>query len=114
MKWRSALLTEALNGLEGIVCCEPAGAMYLFPSFKFPPRFLEESAQLKRQPDALYCLLLLEATGICAVPGSGFGQRPGTHHIRLTCLPPEETFPQFIKLFKDFHQKFLLQYANDN
>ena len=26
----------------------------------------------------------------CVVPGSGFGQREGTHHFRCTFLPPEE------------------------
>ena len=34
------------------------------------------------KPDAMYCFQLLEETGICVVPGSGFGQREGTHHFR--------------------------------
>jgi alanine transaminase len=34
--------------------------------------------------------LLLEETGICCVPGSGFLQKPGTYHFRTTFLPPEE------------------------
>ena len=105
------MLTAALNGLEGVECCEPAGAMYLFPSLRLPPRFLHEASNLKRQPDALYCLLLLQATGICAVPGSGFGQRLGTFHMRLTCLPPEDTFPQFIWLLQSFHKQFMQQYT---
>lgn len=29
-----------------------------------------------------FCLKLLEETGICVVPGSGFGQREGTFHFR--------------------------------
>jgi alanine transaminase len=33
-------------------------------------------------PDALYALELLEATGVVVVPGSGFGQVPGTWHFR--------------------------------
>lgn len=37
---------------------------------------------LGMQPDMLYCLRLLEETGICVVPGSGFGQREGTYHFR--------------------------------
>lgn len=37
---------------------------------------------LSMAPDMLYCLKLLEETGICVVPGSGFGQREGTYHFR--------------------------------
>lgn len=39
-------------------------------------------------PDMFYCMKLLEETGICVVPGSGFGQREGTYHFRyhLACL----------------------------
>jgi len=34
------------------------------------------------EPDAMYCYQLLEETGICVVPGSGFGQQEGTYHFR--------------------------------
>lgn len=33
-------------------------------------------------PDMFFCIKLLEETGICVVPGSGFGQREGTFHFR--------------------------------
>ena len=36
-----------------------------------------------QKPDAFYCFQLLEETGICVVPGSGFGQMEGTYHFRL-------------------------------
>lgn len=39
-------------------------------------------------PDMFYCMKLLEETGICVVPGSGFGQREGTYHFRYLCLAP--------------------------
>ena len=32
--------------------------------------------------DAFYCFQMLEETGICVVPGSGFGQVDGTYHFR--------------------------------
>ncbi len=38
------------------------------------------------QPDMLYCLRLLEETGICVVPGSGFGQKDGTYHFRYLMI----------------------------
>jgi len=34
------------------------------------------------KPDVMYCFELLEETGICVVPGSGFGQKDGTYHFR--------------------------------
>ena len=42
--------------------------------------------------DEAWCLELMEATGIVCVPGSGFGQEAGTHHARLTILPPDDVF----------------------
>ena len=33
-------------------------------------------------PDFFFCSELLESTGICVVPGSGFGQIEGTFHFR--------------------------------
>ena len=41
-------------------------------------------------PDFLYCMMLLEKTGVCVVPGAGFGQEPGTYHFRTTFLPAEK------------------------
>ena len=41
------------------------------------------------EPDFLYCEELLDTTGICTVPGSGFGQEEGTYHFRTTFLPQE-------------------------
>lgn len=38
----------------------------------------------KMAPDMFYCMKLLEETGICVVPGSGFGQREGTYHFRYS------------------------------
>lgn len=38
--------------------------------------------ELGLAPDMFFCMRLLEETGICVVPGSGFGQREGTYHFR--------------------------------
>lgn len=43
-------------------------------------------------PDMFYCLKLLEETGICVVPGSGFGQRQGTYHFRSDFMKQTDTF----------------------
>jgi len=40
----------------------------------------------------MYCMDMLNQTGIMTVPGSGFGQKPGEYHFRITNLvmPTEE------------------------
>ena len=63
-------------------------------------------------PDLLYCLELLAETGICAVPGSGFGQKDGTFHLRTTILPPEDEFDDVLKLFEKFHISFVRRYGD--
>lgn len=111
LKRRITLLSGALNRMKGVKCQEPEGALYLFPRIHFPEHFLAEAQAMNRLPDTLYCLRLLEATGICIVPGSGFDQQPGTYHVRLTCLPSEEHFPAFIRSLSDFHEHFMSEYG---
>jgi len=49
-----------------------------------------------------------DATGICSVAGSGFGQEPETYHIRVTALCPgvEEYVGKIEKFHKDFMEKW--------
>ena len=65
------------------------GAMYVFPSIAIPPKAVAAAEAKGLAPDAHYALALLEETGVVVVPGSGFGQANGTHHVRTTFLPPE-------------------------
>jgi aspartate/methionine/tyrosine aminotransferase len=105
-------LAEALNTFEGVHCNPPQGAMYLFPQITMPPGAHRRAKELKlASPDVLYCLELLDATGICVVPGSGFGQRTGTFHFRTTFLPPEDQIEGVIVDMKIFHSQFLEKYA---
>ncbi len=62
------------------------------------------------EPDALYGLELLENTGVVDVPGSGFGQVPGTYHFRTTILPAEDKIDEVIELLTAFHANFLAKY----
>ena len=68
--------------------------MYAFPSLTLPSGFVEEAAKVGRKPDAHWCFRLMETTGIVVVPGSGFGQKKGTHHFRITILPQTETLKE--------------------
>ena len=59
----------------------------------------------------MYCLELLEETGLSCVPGSGFQQAPGSFHLRTTILPPEEKFDDIIGRFTSFHRGFMSRYG---
>ena len=54
-----------------------------------------------------YCLELLDATGICVVPGSGFGQEDGTWHFRTTFLPQEDQIEAVTERLAGFHESFM-------
>ena len=96
LKKRAVILAEGLNKIEGVTCNIIEGAMYAFPSFKLPAG----------KNDFDYCMALLEETGICVVPGSGFGQAEGTFHFRTTILPPTDKIEKVVQLFSEFHRKY--------
>jgi len=87
------------------------GAMYAFPKVEIPDKAIEEAKTKGMAPDAFYCLNLLETTGICVVPGSGFGQKEGTWHFRTTILPPEQQLSDMMTRFGDFHNNFMKKYS---
>jgi len=92
---RARLVEEGLNAVPGIRCNRVAGAMYAFPQVTLPPGMTDEQ----------YCLRLLEETGICVVPGTGFGQAKGTWHFRTTILPPVDKIEAVVKRIGEFHVK---------
>ncbi|KAK1678833.1 hypothetical protein QYE76_039681 [Lolium multiflorum] len=109
---RAKALEEAFNSLEGITCNKAEGAMYLFPRLHLPQKAIGAAQAAGAAPDAYYALRLLQATGIVVVPGSGFGQAPGTYHFRCTILPQEDKIPAIISRFKEFHEKFMDEYRD--
>eukprot|EP00043_Microstomoeca_roanoka_P029054 m.20681 g.20681 ORF g.20681 m.20681 type:complete len:482 (-) comp8941_c0_seq1:9-1454(-) len=111
LKRRAEMITVAFNALPGISCQPVEGALYAFPRIRLPEGAVKEAEQQGVAPDLFYCLELLRATGICAVPGSGFGQEPGTYHLRTTILPAEEQMPRVIDLFTSFHKDFLQRFG---
>lgn len=48
--------------------------MYAFPRLTMPAGAVEAAAAQHKQPDFVYCMELLDQTGIVTVPGSGFWQ----------------------------------------
>jgi aspartate/methionine/tyrosine aminotransferase len=93
---KARIVERGLNAVPGIRCQPVAGAMYAFPQITLPPGVT----------DADYCMALLEETGICVVDGSGFGQRPGTWHLRTTILPPLDRIEEVVRRMGEFHARF--------
>jgi len=72
---------------------------------------IEAAAGAGQAPDVFYAFNLLEATGICVIPGSGFGQYPGTFHFRTTILPQEPMIADMLGRLREFHVKFLKEFS---
>ncbi|KAM6990114.1 alanine aminotransferase 2-like isoform 1-T1 [Tautogolabrus adspersus] len=108
---KAKLTEQVLNTVQGISCNPVQGAMYSFPSITIPEKAVKEATELGQQPDMFYCMKMLEETGICLVPGSGFGQKPGTYHFRMTILPPTDKLKILLSKVKEFHLKFTQQYS---
>jgi alanine transaminase len=54
---------------------------------------------------------MVEETGIMTVPGSGFGQKEGTYHFRITNLvTPTERMAETLQTLKDFNDRFTAKY----
>jgi alanine transaminase len=110
LKRRSIALVKALNELKGVSCQPALGAMYVFPNIKIPEKAIKVATEKGMKPDMFYSLSLLSESGICVVPGSGFGQRDGTYHFRTTFLPPENKMEVVCSRLKEFHNNFLKKY----
>lgn len=107
---RAKMVEETFNSVKGMSCNTVQGAMYAFPQLKLPEKAIEAAKKKNLPPDAFYAFELLENTGICIVPGSGFGQRPGTYHFRTTILPQPDKLKNMMDKFKAYHEKFLEKY----
>ena len=115
LKHKAEILAEGINRIEGMTLDMPQGAMYAFVRFNLPAEKGVDvgamSASGRRAyeagRDSDYCLSLLEETGICVVPGSGFGQEPGTFHFRTTFLPPQDEIEALVAKLKEFHEQYV-------
>jgi len=110
LKRRATKLTRFLSTLEGVSCNPAEGAMYAFPQIRLSRKAIEAATSKGYKPDDFYCISLLDATGVCVVPGSGFEQRDGTYHFRTTFLPPEDQIDSVMQKIKKFHSNFMETY----
>lgn len=96
LRERARLLADGLNAIPGFRCNAVAGAMYAFPRLELPAGKTDED----------WCMALLEQKGICVVPGSGFGQLPGTAHFRTTILPPRDQLAEVVAAIAAFNAEY--------
>ncbi len=114
LKSKAELLGSRINQIKGMSVTIPDGAMYAFVKFELPPdphvdlhaMSSGEKREYEAKRDTDYCLALLEETGICVVPGSGFGQVAGTLHFRMTFLPPRDEIEEVVVKLKKFHEMY--------
>ncbi len=93
MTIRRDMTWKMLNDIDGITCVKPEGAFYAFP-------------KIDVKDDADYVKNLILETGVVVVPGSGFGQKPGTQHFRVVFLPEEDILRDAYKKIADFTKKW--------
>ena len=111
LKRRSKALVDGLNAVDGITCNSADGAMYAFPSVEIPQKAVDYAEEHDMTPDFLYSLSLLDSTGICVVPASGFGQKEGRYGFRTTFLPPDEEMMPAIEKFAEHHKEFVKKFS---
>ncbi|HCM39157.1 MAG: aminotransferase [Bdellovibrionales bacterium GWB1_52_6] len=91
LKLRRDITVEMLANIPGISCVKPQGAFYAFPKIDG-----------FKDSDEEWCARLIREKGVVTVPGSGFGQRPGTKHFRIVFLPDEPTLRQAYSKISEF------------
>jgi len=85
---------ERLNTIDGISCVKPAGAFYAFPRIDLGV------------DDQEFVARVIKETGVVIVPGSGFGQKPGTQHFRVVFLPQEEVLHKAFDRIEQITREF--------
>ena len=105
------MLSESFNEMENISCSKIQGAMYGFPRLYLSEKAIQTAENMRVSPDYLYCLDLLNETGIMTIPGSGFRQKEGEYHLRITNLVcPSSEMKNTLNLFKEFNTRFHQKY----
>jgi alanine-synthesizing transaminase len=77
LKRRADLTVQWAKRTPHVKLVAPKGAFYAFPTLTIP------------EDDLTFVTDLLKQKYVLVVHGSGFGEKPGTRHIRIVFLPPE-------------------------
>ena len=90
LRRRRDLTVSLLNEAGNIHCFSPQAAFYAFPRLEISGTDQEFVAGLIRE------------AGVIVVPGTGFGQKPGTRHFRIVFLPPEDELGKALHRITEF------------
>jgi len=97
---RRDMTVEMLNAVPGISCVKPEGSFYAFPSIDI------------KNEDSHFVSELIKATGVVVVPGSGFGQKPGSKHFRVVFLPQDDVLEKAYKNIGEFFIQYKEKFEN--
>ena len=90
LRARRDLTVNACNSIPHMSCVAPRGAFYAFPKIDIP------------ESDEQFAKKLLLEKHVLIVHGTGFGQAPGTQHVRIVFLPNEATLTRAYDGIRDF------------
>jgi len=93
LRSRRDLTVKWCNSTPRMSCVSPRGAFYAFPRLDIP------------EGDNVFVKELLIQKHVLVVHGSGFGQKPGTSHIRIVFLPDEKILGKAYESIAEFIQK---------
>jgi len=93
LRRRRDITYERLNAMPNVSCVKPTAAFYAFPRLHID------------EPDGPFIADMIRETGVVVVPGSGFGQKPDTHHLRIVFLPQEEVLEEAFSRMEEFMKK---------
>src|SRR5256712_10893628 len=93
LRSRRDLTVKWCNSAPRVSCVSPRGAFYAFPRLDIP------------EGENVFVKELLVQKHVLVVHGSGFGQKPGTNHIRIVFLPDEKTLGKAYQSIAEFMQK---------
>jgi alanine-synthesizing transaminase len=91
-----------LNGIPGVSCTKPQGALYCFPKL--------DTAKFRITDDEKFVMDFLKEKKVLVVQGTGFNW-PEPDHFRIVFLPKKEDLETAVNLLKDFLSTYI-QKAN--
>jgi alanine-synthesizing transaminase len=90
LRRRAQLTSDWAKRTPRVNLVAPKGAFYAHPSLDIP------------EDDLTFVTALLKEKHVLVVHGSGFGQKPGTKHMRIVFLPPENVLEAAYQKISDF------------
>jgi len=95
LRSRRDLTQKWCSSTPRVSCVAPRGAFYAYPRIDIP------------ESDEVFVRELIRQKHVMVVHGSGFGQKPGTQHIRIVFLPDERTLTKAYAGMAEFiHERY--------